>query len=148
MELPQLVDPMECLKQQRVFEGAINSDRLPCLSEQLTGDMVQIPYKLTFEQDAKGYCVVNCSITTCLDVVCQRCGGSMELSVSIASQLCVISVAQLEEKLPKGYEPLLAQEGMISPVDLIEEELLLAIPMIPRHDIADCPVNLSNDLLN
>ncbi len=149
MELPQYVDPIECLQQQRAFEGSLNSDRLPRLSEELGEGGLMIPYKLTFVQDEGGRCIVQCEITTCLTVICQRCGGSMKLPLKIASQLCVITKSEMEKALPKCYEPLVAQEeGMISLLDLIEEELLLAIPMIPRHDIMECPVNLSNDLLN
>lgn len=148
MELPQLIDPMECLRDSQVFEDTLPSGSLTRLSEVLSGDEIQIPYKLSFIQDDAGRCIVRCDITTCLNVVCQRCGEMMALPVAVASQLCVIASDTLADGLPKRYEPLVSQEGMISPVEVIEEELLLAIPMVPRHDEAECPVNLSNDLIH
>jgi uncharacterized protein len=148
MELPQLIDPLECLGQQQVFEGTVDSDQLTRLSEQLSGIEASIPYKLSFYQDDAGRCIVQCDITTCLNVVCQRCAQKMELPIKVASHLCVIANDKAAEGLPKNYEPLVSIEGMISPLEVIEEELILAIPMIPRHDEMECPVNLSNDLLN
>lgn len=148
MELPQLIDPIECLQQQQVFEGTLDSNNLPRLSEVLSEANTAIPYELTFSRDEQGRCIVHCKITTCLIVVCQRCAGAMELPVTIDSSLCVIANDRQAEKLPNRYEPLVTEEGMVDPTDVIEEELLLAIPMIPRHNEADCPVNLSNELLN
>lgn len=148
MELPQLIDPIECLQEEQVFEGSLDSNNLPRLSEALSEANTSIPYQLTFSLDEQGRCIVHCAITTCLKVICQRCAGSMELPVAIDSSLCVIANDKLAEKLPKRYEPLVTEEGMVSLKDVVEEELLLAIPMIPRHNEADCPVNLSNELLN
>ena len=148
MELPQLIDPIECLKDQQVFEGSLDSNSLPRLSEVLSEANTAIPYRLTFSSDEAGRCIVHCLITTCLKLVCQRCTGSMDLPVKIDSSLCVIANDRQAEKLPKRYEPLVTEAGMVSPQDVVEEELLLAIPMIPRHSDADCPVNLSNELLN
>lgn len=149
MELPQLVDPIECLQQQRVFEGTVDSTKLPRLSEVLSEPNHAIPYLLTFSRDTHGRYLVTCSIATTLQVVCQRCAGPLDLAVEVDSTLCVIADDKLAEKLPQSYEPLVTTDaGMFSPLEVIEEELLLAIPMIPRHDETDCPVNLSNELLN
>ena len=38
-----------------------------------------------------------------------------------------------------GIEPVLAPDGRIALRDLVEEELLLVVPLVPRHeDEADC----------
>ncbi len=147
MALPQLVDPMECLAQQRVFEGVVESEQLPRLAVQLCGSS-PITYQLSFNQDESGRCIVRCVLNTCLKVLCQRCAQRMDFPLALESSLCVIVDDRLADDLPERYEPLVAVEGMISLADVVEEELLLAIPMIPRHDMMQCPVNLSNDLLN
>lgn len=43
-------------------------------------------------------------------------------------------------RLPERYDPLLVSESLIRPRDLIEDELLLALPQIPMHDPGVCTV--------
>jgi len=148
VELPQLVDPMACIEAQIVYEGSIKSNQLMRLSEQLCGKSDLITYKLDFSQDPKGRCIVHCELTAGLHVICQRCNEEMALPVTVVSDLCVIPEDCTAQDLPKRYEPLVSVEGNIALLEVIEEELLLAIPMIPRHKEQDCPVHLSNDLLN
>jgi uncharacterized protein len=42
-------------------------------------------------------------------------------------------------RLPENYEPVMLEEDFISPVAIVEEELILNIPLIPMHNEADCP---------
>jgi uncharacterized protein len=38
-----------------------------------------------------------------------------------------------QEGLPEDYEPVLVEERRLALVDLVEEELLLAVPQVPRN---------------
>ena len=38
-----------------------------------------------------------------------------------------------QETLPEHYEPVLVEEKRLALVDLVEEELLLAVPQVPRN---------------
>jgi len=55
----------------------------------------------------------------------------------------VESVAE-QELLPEHYEPVLVEEGRLALLDLVEDELLLAVPQVPR-DPAVKAVDLSTD---
>jgi uncharacterized protein len=41
-------------------------------------------------------------------------------------------------QLPERYDPLPVSDRLIRPRDLIEDELLLALPQIPMHDPQVC----------
>jgi len=53
-------------------------------------------------------------------------------------ELAVVSGIEEAERLPDHYEPLLVEESLIRPRDLIEDELLLGLPQIPRHASGKC----------
>lgn len=56
--------------------------------------------------------------------------------------LWVWSARRRRPRLPAGYEPLLAADDGISVAELVEDELLLALPQIPRHqDLRECEAN-------
>jgi uncharacterized protein len=90
-------------------------------------------------------------------LTCQRCLGELkeELDVPIAWAL-LRSVGDCDDLglaevpgIPDHLEPLPLGEGDIHPLELIEDELLLAIPLVPMHRAGECqaeiPVSLNDD---
>ena len=40
---------------------------------------------------------------------------------------------------PEGFEPFELEEGRLQPAQLIEDELIVAIPLVPKHArVEDC----------
>ena len=40
--------------------------------------------------------------------------------------------------LPESYEPLLVNEPTVSLLEMIEDELLLSLPLVIRHEESEC----------
>ena len=49
-----------------------------------------------------------------------------------SSELAVIEHLSEEAELPANYEPVQTEHGRLAIADLVEDELLLALPQIPR----------------
>lgn len=139
MELRQLIDPVECLKQDKSFQGVVSSAELSRLNELLSSPTEDIAYSISFSRDASKRCIIHSHVTAQLPVLCQRCGQAMVLPIDVSTQLCVVADDQLAKQLPADYEPLVIAEGVVSLGDIVEEELLLAVPMIPKHPEDKCP---------
>jgi uncharacterized protein len=61
------------------------------------------------------------------------------LSVEADSKVWLVTDPARADDLDPGIEPMLAPEGRIVLRDLVEEEILLAVPLVPRHEeVADC----------
>ena len=71
------------------------------------------------------------------DVVltCQRCLGPMRRSLASESQL-VFAEAGADE-LPDGFEAVDGDPRKLDLASLVEDELLLAVPIIPQHDAGE-----------
>lgn len=139
MEVSQLIDPLACLRQGKSLQGVISSEALPRLAELLSSPATEIGYNLQFTRDANKRCIVHCHVTAQLPLLCQRCGQEMMYPIDVTTQLCAVVSDQMAKQLPSIYEPLMLTDGRVPLQDIVEEELLLAIPMIPRHPDGDCP---------
>ncbi|HCK81683.1 MAG TPA: YceD family protein [Candidatus Competibacter sp.] len=77
-----------------------------------------------------------------VELVCQRCLGPLLLPLELGVALGLVRSEAEAARLPAGYEPLLATDDGISVAELVEDELLLALPQIPRHqDLRECEAN-------
>ena len=71
------------------------------------------------------------------DVVltCQRCLGPMRRSLASESQLVFAEEGAAE--LPDGFEAVGVDPRKLDLAALVEDELLLAVPIIPQHDAGE-----------
>lgn len=119
---------------------------LPRLAEMLETDTeggAQAACQLVFGRDGAGRDIVQGEVRACLTLRCQRCLEPFDLPV--ASEFTLALVVGLDEvaALPPDYDPLLVaaagEDRFIHPRDLIEDELILAVPAVPRHADGGCP---------
>jgi uncharacterized protein len=68
----------------------------------------------------------------------------MRLPVTMAFCLSPVSGPVEAEGLPDEYDPLMLEDALLHPMDLIEDELILAIPPAPRHPESECAVKLQD----
>ena len=67
------------------------------------------------------------------------CLQPMRVELKRESSLAVVKDKSALEGLPASYEPLLlAEQEHVSLLDLLEDELILAIPLAPLHEPAKC----------
>lgn len=68
-----------------------------------------------------------------LEVTCQRCLGLVVLPVDVEFSLGLVKTESEGDRLPDGYEPLIVEPGSMSIAAIVEDELILALPIIARH---------------
>ncbi len=81
---------------------------------------------------------------------CQRCLGEVTWQVDAPIALALVRAASESDRLglvqvhgvADHLDPLSVGDEPISPLDLIEDELLLALPQVPRHQPGDCVATL------
>jgi uncharacterized protein len=79
------------------------------------------------------------------EVRCQRCLGPMSLPVRSQSRVTLVASEVEADAVPPELEVVLAPDNRIRLADLVEEELLLALPGAPLHDEAECPAVAGDD---
>jgi len=74
-----------------------------------------------------------------LDIVlaCQRCLDNLPISLKVSFSLAFVRHEKQGEALDSYYEIYVTEEDELATHDLICDEILLSIPMVPTHDY-DC----------
>ena len=118
-------------------EGDVLVTRMPRLHAVVASGEEPARATLTCWKDEQHRYIVDVKVQMTVALVCQRCLSHRELQLVTQSSLCVVWNEDSVKELPPGYDPLVA--GDVSDLHaLVEEELLLALPAVPMHDVGDC----------
>jgi len=113
---------------------AVPLAELPRLA-QLAGLAGEVRGRAHFRRQA-GITVAELSFSGTAHLVCQRCLGAMEVGVDATTAVGLVTTEADTSRVPEELEPVLAPEGRISVGELVEEELLLTLPIVPLHEEA------------
>ncbi len=80
-----------------------------------------------------GHAVADVSLEGAAQLQCQRCMRPMEQPLSARVRVALLAAETEAGAVPEALEPVLARDGRISIVELIEEEVLLSLPIVPMH---------------
>jgi len=119
---------------RRMMEGHLPLSTLPRLAGLLfdCDSEDKLRFSLGFDRDALGIAYAELDLETVLPLQCQRSLRRFGFPVELHQRLGFIRKEADEAGLPPGYEPLLVPaSGEVRPVDLVEDELILAIPVVP-----------------
>ncbi len=110
------------------------------LGEVIASPEGDVTYELDFGRDEFNIAYVAVRAKAPLTVICQRSLEPFVLPVEIDTRLGLI-VEEIEEAaLPPGYEALLVeQDGKLDLRATIEDELLLALPLVPVNPDYELP---------
>jgi uncharacterized protein len=136
--LPEFVDPWRLADQGKSFSGQEKLRNLSRLRDLMTRPGGEVAYELRFGRDEGRWPRIKGWVRTTLNLECQRCLGELGVPVDAVLDLAVIEVAGEADALPESCEPVLAEDGRLRLLDIIEEELLLAMPQVPRHEAQYC----------
>ena len=132
-EFPDFIHPWRAADGDRVLGGTIPLRRMKRLTALLASDEGEAEFELRFGYDEQRRAKVNVTVQAALMLVCQR---SLEPYIEqVRQQTLLLVIADQEEQalLSNDEEFVLVTEGGIAVADLVEDELLLAVPQIPRN---------------
>ena len=137
-ELPARIDPLRLAKQGARLHGRVELSRLARLQLFLAGCEGHVEVRLEFNVDEQ--CIANLEgrLSAELEIECQRCLGKMKHPLQSDVCLGVIESPERARQLPDKYDPLLFKGEPLSLVELIEDELILALPQVAMHPANHC----------
>ena len=140
--LPDHIDPWRAAKSGLSFAGELPLTRFPRLLEVGSVDEgetpAQVSYRLDFGRDAQRSLVLEGWARVRLRLLCQRCLSDLWLDLDAPLALRLARVEPSAKASEGDYETLVVADDSLDPFELIEDELLLAIPPFPRHPVGEC----------
>lgn len=138
MELPASFDPYraatanEVIKNQFVSQGL---ERLQQTTLSIGDEPLQVD--LTFSIDAAGRCYLKGEVSLTVELECQRCLQGKFYPLTAHLDLILLRHEGQIERYEGESEAILIEDDRLDLKTLIEDELILALPIIAMHD-EDC----------
>ncbi len=148
-KLPQFIDPFRLAEVGRLYDGKMSlrqMKRLEPLLESSTKE--QLDVSLVFDKDSNGIHFLSGTIQGTVHLLCQRCLDKMSFNINVDFLIAFLVSEYDGEKLSGEYDPYIVTDTPIMLSDIIEDELLLALPTIPKHKDTRCSEQLTHMTLN
>lgn len=130
-----VIDPLEFAERSREIHGTIRLPELGGLADCLSSTDGELDYWLRGGADRRGRPILDLEVKGRLQLVCQRCLRGFDFTV--ASSVHFVVLAGADAMLPpeenQDVEDYLPAESQ-SVRAMVEEEVLLALPMAPMHE--------------
>ncbi len=116
-----------------MLRGRVAVSDLERLTPVLTSSQGQLLVEMELGKDPDGTCYLSGTIRGDVTLRCERCLEDMVLPLDLDFRLGLVHSDEAAAALPEWYEPLLVSAEPASIADVIAEEVLLAIPIVPTH---------------
>ncbi len=130
--LPSYIDPLSFADRAKQISARVDLQDLSRLSEMLLENSGEVEVNLAFAKEGRLPVVVG-ELKTNLVLQCQSCLQRLEMTVDQSFKLGMVSSLEQADRLDSDCEPFLLQTEKVSLIELVEDELLLALPDFPRH---------------
>ena len=143
LKIPITIEPAKAALKRMTIDGIIVKGELTRLAE--VSDVLDEHLDVTIEcgVDPQNLVYVQGSTSVNLELSCQRCGGGIKTNVSTEFLYTPVRRAAKEsdDPIPDAYDEIeLNDEGEINLIQLVEDELMLALPIVAMHEPEDCSI--------
>ena len=139
--LPKVIDYSKFVARGELVSGMLERNAFT-RNEGIFSLVSDVSVKLSFHQNENGAVTLNSDVSAVVSADCQRCLELLEFEIKKSSEF---SVCENDDKntenlpLNDDRDIFYANNGKLDVLGLVEDELLLAVPMIPKHEnISSC----------
>jgi uncharacterized protein len=134
----QLSDVDRLADRQADVAFEIPLSRLPRVQAKIAGAKGTVRGVAHFRREA-GFRVAEIEMEGDAKLVCQRCLSPMIWPLEGESRVAIVAAESDADRVPQEFETAHAPDDRVRVSDLVEEELLLTLPLVPLHaDPSEC----------
>jgi len=138
--IQEYIKPLSFCDRGERLKGVIPLTGMGRLIASLCHQNGEVEIDLAFDIDAQGCKILRGHLKTCLALECQRCMTAVETPIETDVSLAFVDTDAAGEQLPSEYDPYILSEPTVVLRELIEDELILALPIVVFHTEAECAV--------
>lgn len=142
VKLPLTIDPIKSANKRSTYVGVYSSSSLLRLLDAVEDCEPLIDVEVKFAKDAQGLTYFQGSAATQVQLLCQRCNHAFPHSIQLEFCYSPVQGQDEEDVLPDVYEPVEVNDhGEVDLLQIIEDELILTLPIVPLHAEEECKVS-------
>jgi uncharacterized protein len=135
--LPQHIDVQKWADREAVIDQVYPLSGFVRLVQGAVDDKGEVSVNVRLHRDTQGLFVVAGHMATSLRLTCQRCLEPVAVRLDVDVELRLLrDEEQADRLLDDADYVVLDDEGGIGLADVLEDELILALPLVPAHE--DC----------
>jgi uncharacterized protein len=135
---PERIDATKLFARNGILAAALPLAKLERLTDSLHDDSGVVAVNLLFGMDEDKQRVLTGTLDTAVKVLCQRCLQEMELELYCTLRLKVCSSEEELRELPDTEDGIIMEEDSLNILEVIEDELILSLPLVPVHADVNC----------
>lgn len=136
--IPNQVDPRRFADRALTFTGVWPLAGFTRLGELITRTDGDVQISLSFLRDEQKLPVMRMTLSAQVGMICQRCLDEAVLPVGGEHQYVFIRTGGDTSLLPKDYDIVELDDEPLDVRALVEEELMLSLPLVPKHPAGEC----------
>lgn len=140
--IPPYVDTRKVFLQDGKLIGSILFSRMPRFEECLLEKDGNVQVELEFSTNKSKQRVIIGKLKTSAPVACQRCLDAVQIDLEDSFTLALIRQESDIAKLEDSLDPWICEDHKLDIAALIEEQLLLCLPIVSTHDDKNCLASL------
>ena len=131
--LPERLDLLASADAGRLLRGSMAVARLERVLPALSSPDGELQVQLELGRDPGGTRFLNGTVCGTVELQCQRCLGPMRVSLDQEFRLGIVQSHAEANRLQERYEPLVVGSEPVLIADIVSDEVLLALPLVPVH---------------
>ena len=136
--LPTTLDVRKAAAREVSVSGVLALPQLTRLQGVLASDQGLAEAVCAFAKDEENRFIVSLRVDAEVEVRCQRCLENMTIVVQLENRLAIVGDDELAEQLPSHLEPWVVEGEQGNLWTLVEDELILGVPIVSYHDSQEC----------
>jgi uncharacterized protein len=142
-QLPKEIDPFRFAQNGLRLNGQLNVSSMSRLCGALHNNEGVVDVVMHFDIDETGLPFLQGKFRSTLNLICERCMEPMDWDVEVNCLLAILKNERKVEGLAEQYDPwIIDSDELISLGSVIEDELILALPLVPKHDFKCLPAEV------
>ncbi len=139
--LPQYINPWLIYRHNETVSGSLPLESMPNLRDSQIRDQGMAQAQLSVVQRDDGQYTLIGEVSIDLLFSCQRCLQPLVQSVAATFALVLVKYEHQLEAISEADDAIVVEENLLL-APLLEQELILALPMIAKH--GDCHIAYKN----
>jgi uncharacterized protein len=141
-KLPKEIDPLRLAQNGLKLTGELAVTEMPRLAQSLVNNEAMVDVDIAFDVDEVNTPFMRGKFTATVSMTCERCMKEVKVDLNVSCLLAMVTNERKIEGLAEQYDPwLLESSDDVLLSSVIEDELILALPLVPRHDEACLPAS-------
>lgn len=133
-QLPKKIALDKAVHGQRLYQGTVKLHEMSRLADMLDNTDGDVEFSLQFDNAVKLLGKAQVKVKANLPLICTISHEKFKLPVEIDSTVGFIDDLEYEEFIGTDMEASWVEDGFVKPLDIIEDELILAVPDAPFNE--------------